>query len=599
MWNKARRWVWGEVPPSADEPGLRRRFELEGRESNVRTLRRALPLMVVVHVLATAVFTRVAPPTPAHAQWLDGLMYIHSGLGFVAVSGTAVAIWERPAWVRDRIGDLVGAAYVIGAGVVAANAQRANPNLTMFAFASLTAAFLLHLDARVFVGSLVTGGGIVFWGLHRFARDPAVHTADTTSLGSILILCSVGYVARRNASLREIAARMEIERLNASLSHRVAEQVREAVARAREVEVLNTQLNHKVRERSRELTMALAHLAAKHDSLPRGAILGDRVQIERPIGRGGMGAVYSARDLVTGKIVAVKVVQAGSAGELDDLYRFLREAQALASLTHPAIVRSFHVDVADNGQLFQVMELVTGESLEAHLDREETIPSAHVARLGAVLAAGLSAAHAEGIVHRDVKPANVMLTRRSPGLKLLDFGVSKLRDARQLAGGTAGNVVGTLEFLSPEQVDDPAQVTDRADVYQLGIVLYLCLSGRLPYVSDSARSWLAAHALSAPIALLSVAPDVEPEMARLVMRCLAKSPADRPSAAEIAAFLTAVADAAGTPSLEELRLCAPSDAGPGPSGPGPSEPFPEDPPSRIIGPSQPWRRTLRARRGTV
>jgi serine/threonine-protein kinase len=381
-----------------------------------------------------------------------------------------------------------------------------------------------------------------------------------------------------------VANRRQVEKLNANLEERVASQVEEITKHTKEIVQLNEQLNQQVKERSRELSMALARLAEDHQALAPGAVLGDRVEIEARIGEGGMGAVYRGRDLVTSGAVAVKVVQAGSANELDGLYRFLREAQALASLAHPAIVRSFHVDVADDGRLFQIMELVSGETLQAWLDREGPLRAPVAARLGAVLADALANAHAAGVVHRDVKPANVMLTSESPGLKLLDFGVSKLRDARAAHGRTTGNVIGTPEFLSPEQIGDPENVGDRADVYALGLVLYLALSGRPPYDTVSARSWLVAHVVQPPERITAVVKGIDPDVGSIVMGCLRKVPEERPSATDVARSLAACADRLGCAALESLWR---------PGSRPPERPSPEPPITGVQRAETPSRRTLK------
>lgn len=592
IWSRILGWRGAVVSAGAEDAALRESFMKEGRAHNLRMLPRVLPVALVLHSVSVITFSRTVATTPAESAWLGGLVRIHLTLAAIALFAFVVAVRGWLPGLRDRLGDAVGVAYILGTAAISSNAQRFHPNLNSFTFGAFGVAFVVHLAPKLYVPAVLSGGALIAWFVNRFGQGQGRANADQTSLLVVLLVSVAAFFASRNLRFREHRARLQVERLNAELEERVASQVHEIVARAQEVSELNTQLNHKVRERSRELTMALARLAADHESLPSGTVLGDRVEIERPIGKGGMGAVYRARDLATGKTVAVKVVQAGSANELDDLYRFLREAQALASLTHPAIVRSVHVDVADDGRLFQMMELVHGESLQSHIDREERLSSFHAARLGAVLAAGLAAAHAAGIIHRDVKPANVMLTPAAPGLKLLDFGISKLRDARHQAGATQGAVIGTLEFLSPEQVESPAEVTDRADVYQLGLVLYLCLAGRLPYDLSSARSWLVAHTLHPAVDLVSVAPDVDPEVARLVMTCLAKTPGDRPAAAAVAKALGAVADVAGVPPLEDLGLCARAESAPAPS----SSPIPEAPSTGIRRTTQPWRRTMKARR---
>ncbi len=367
-----------------------------------------------------------------------------------------------------------------------------------------------------------------------------------------------GFFLARSMRVRELRARRQVEQLNAELGRRVEVQVGEIVGRAGEIEELNTQLNEKIRERSRELSVALARLADGHRALEPGMVLGGRVRLEARIGQGAMGIVYRARDLVTDKTVAVKVVHAGSATELDGLHRFLREAEALASVTHHAIVRSLHVDVSADGQLFQVMELVEGETLDARLARDGALPPGVASRLVAVLAEALAAAHVAGVVHRDVKPSNVMLTRTAPGLKLLDFGISKLRDAAPGSGGTEGRFLGTPEFVSPEQVNAPDSVAAPADVYALGLLLYLCLAGRMPFEPTSARNWLIMHLSQPPTELTHHLPDVDPTLARIVMACLHKDADARPTASAMAATLSKIADAAGTPPLEALDLVRPA-----------------------------------------
>jgi serine/threonine protein kinase len=178
-----------------------------------------------------------------------------------------------------------------------------------------------------------------------------------------------------------------------------------------------------------------------------GAVVGGRYVVERRLGAGGMGAVYAARDREHGERVALKVIQARSAHELDALRRFVDEARAAAHLSHPGIVRVLALELGDEGQMFQVQELVDGVTLEERL-RHGALPLAMAARLGAAVADALADAHARGVVHRDVKPSNLMLTRAAPGVKLLDFGVARLGDE----GVTAdGDVVGTPAYMAPEQ----------------------------------------------------------------------------------------------------------------------------------------------------
>jgi serine/threonine protein kinase len=223
-----------------------------------------------------------------------------------------------------------------------------------------------------------------------------------------------------------------------------------------------------VRSRSTELSHALARLATRRsgaDTL-RGTLIGGRFRLGDLLGAGGMGAVYAGVDTSTGAPVAVKVIPARSAGHLDGLHRFLREARVAAAITHPAVVRMLHVDVSEDGLFFQVQELVNGETLTAvlHTGARPSAPAA--ARLVSVLCSALAAAHAEGVVHRDVKPSNIMLTEAAPGLRLVDFGISKLAGDEFVEEVTrVGAVLGTPAYMSPEQRAGSPDLAGSSDVY--------------------------------------------------------------------------------------------------------------------------------------
>jgi serine/threonine protein kinase len=274
------------------------------------------------------------------------------------------------------------------------------------------------------------------------------------------------------------------------------------------------------------------------------------------LGTGGMGAVYAGTDRVTGARVAIKVTQAGSSQQLDGLRRFLREARSAATVTHPAVVRTLHVDVSNDGLLYQVQELVDGETLQSRCVQGRAWEPGVVARLAAVLCDALAAAHAKGIVHRDVKPANVMLTRTAPGLKLLDFGIAKLYEDARTDGDDAtstGAMLGTPAYMAPEQFDTKRGATDRADVYALGVLLFLLLTGRYPFDEPTPRAMMASHLLTDAPDARSVVPAVPDRLAELVAQCLRKSPTERPSALGLGQDLGAFADGLGLPPLESLE----------------------------------------------
>ena len=377
---------------------------------------------------------------------------------------------------------------------------------------------------------------------------PAEAINMLTALAFVCVIC----IYFRFASI-DVERRME--ELAATLERRVEEQVAEIVARADEVQSLNAQLRAQVKMRSDELALALERLSEQPDAggLARGSVLDDRFEVAEPIGAGGMGLVYAGKDRTSGNRVAIKVVRARSGGQVETLRRFVREAGAAATVPHPAVVRMIHVGVSDDGLLYQVQELVDGIELSRCIGHPWT--AADAARLGAVLFEALAAAHASGVVHRDVKAENLMLTSAPPGLKLLDFGIAKLYDAASGGSGTmthAGHMIGTPAFMAPEQASGESNVGDRADVYAAGTVLYLVMAGRLPYDRGAGASWFFRRLVEDAQDLRTHAPKTPEALARIVMACLARDPAERPAAAAIASELTAFAEANGGRKLEVL-----------------------------------------------
>jgi hypothetical protein len=515
-------------PEGAGDADARRAFEDEAQESNARVLRWTACLTPPLNALAVLVFLRRPETDPAGAAWSLWLVRLSTMFAALVILVGIVAWRRRPAALWRNLGDVAGVVGLLGAAARSANAQRVHPNINLFVMGAFAIALFLRMRPKVFAPALLAASALVLAGIAYFRRDGADRITDELSVLATSSFAFFGFFFARAMHVRELLARQQLER------------------RAQEIDLLNTQLDEKIRERSRELSMALARLAGGHRALEPGTVLGGRVEIDAWIGQGGMGVVYRGRDLVTDRAVAIKVVQATSATELDGLHRFLGEAQAMASVTHRAIVRSVHVDVSEDGQLFQVMELVEGETLESHLARAGALPPPAAARLVATLAEAVAAAHAAGVVHRDIKPSNVMLTRSAPGLKLLDFGVSKLWHATGAA--SEGQIVGTPGFFSPEQVRAPASVAAPADVYALGLLTYLCLANRMPF--ETGGVGLHRH----PIPISKVVPAVDPTLARAVTACLHDDPAERPTASVLAATLLRVADAAGAPPLEELDL---------------------------------------------
>ena len=267
-------------------------------------------------------------------------------------------------------------------------------------------------------------------------------------------------------------------------------------------------------------------------TLGPGARLGP-FEILEPLGAGGMGEVYRARDSRLGRIVAIKVLRPDVAANPDRLERFEREARSASALNHPNIVTIHDVGVAE-GTSYIAMEWVDGSRCATWLRGGTPQPIPTVVSLGAQIAEGLAKAHAAGIVHRDLKPDNVMVT--ADGLvKILDFGLAKLvagadNAMSQLAtnaGGTAaGILLGTVGYMSPEQATG-REVDHRSDQFALGVILYELATGARAFNRDSAPQTLAAIIEDEPEPLEVRNPRIPPQLSRLIARCLSKKPADR------------------------------------------------------------------------
>jgi eukaryotic-like serine/threonine-protein kinase len=258
--------------------------------------------------------------------------------------------------------------------------------------------------------------------------------------------------------------------------------------------------------------------------------------IER-LGAGGMSVVWRAYDEVLGRPVAVKMLNGRYAADAASRTLIRAEARSAGRLSHPNVTNVYDygeaLETDGNRVPFVVMELVDGVTLDAHLERGP-LPRMAAVRIAAEVAAALAAAHAHGLVHRDIKPTNVMLT--ATGVKVVDFGIAAV------AGAPADNsptVLGTPAYLAPERLLGSA-VTPASDVYALGLLLYRTLTGRLPWLADTVTQMINAHRYVEPAALPPI-PDLPAEIGQLCDHCLAKSADDRPSAAEAAATLAAAA----------------------------------------------------------
>lgn len=261
--------------------------------------------------------------------------------------------------------------------------------------------------------------------------------------------------------------------------------------------------------------------------IPKGTVV-SHYEVQDLIGAGAMGQVYRAFDGALGRPVALKFLSSGLADDRRARERMRREAQAASALDHPGIATIFEVSEHE-GRPFISMMLYEGETLAAALQRGP-LSIREAARIGTELASALAAAHSAGIVHRDVKPANVMLTR-SGAVKLVDFGLAKIEAGAEATMLTrTGSILGTVAYMAPEQLAGEA-IDHRADLWSLGVLLYEAISGRLPIAGEG----LAHRILTKdPVPLASARADVPRPVARLVMRLLKKAPAMRvQSAAEV------------------------------------------------------------------
>ena len=255
-----------------------------------------------------------------------------------------------------------------------------------------------------------------------------------------------------------------------------------------------------------------------------GLVVGGRYRLDAVLGQGGFGAVYRAHDLVVDRDVAIKLLRAGTA-DVAERSRFLREARATGRLHHDRIVALFDAGEAPEG-LFLVLELVAGRPLDAILRDGQFTPETAIA-VARQVAEALAAAHAVGIVHRDVKPANVLVDERG-SVKVADFGIAQIADETRLT--STGNVVGTPSYMAPEQVDG-REVGPPADLFALGCVLQEMLTGRPPFRGKTQAEVLARIQRGSPEPLPDELRESRPELVSLVGRLLKKSPDARPAGA--------------------------------------------------------------------
>ena len=291
---------------------------------------------------------------------------------------------------------------------------------------------------------------------------------------------------------------------------------------------------------------------AGNDDRLVGQVLAGKYRIDEKIDEGGMGCVYRATHVLMEKVIAVKVLHPALAADDKIVARFTREAKAASRISHPHAINVTDFGESENGVVYLVMEYLPGRTLKDIVRSGGPMTLERVVEIVRQVAGALDAAHAEGVVHRDLKSDNIMLQEATGGdwAKVLDFGIAKIQQTERSVhetdpGLTAPNlIIGTPQYMSPEQCSQASDIDARSDIYSFGVIIYEMLAGHVPFSGDSPTAIMMKHIQDAAPSILEERPDLPEGVGRVVARALAKRPEDRfEKASELAAALAAAAEA--------------------------------------------------------